>query len=84
MLFRSRCGVCDTCKSRNELELSKDEFDLILTEVKSLLATGDFDVDQLTKGVNYEESKVISVIRWLLDHNKMETDVMNKLRWKSQ
>jgi ATP-dependent DNA helicase RecQ len=79
-----RCGVCDTCKSRNELELSKDEFDLILEEIKSLLASGDYDVDRLTRSINYEESKVVSVIRWLLDHSKMETDVMNKLRWKGQ
>jgi len=79
-----RCGVCDTCKSRNELELSKYEFDLILDEVKSQIENGDFDTMSLTKSINYEEEKVVRVIRWLLDHNKMETDIMNKLRWKSQ
>ncbi len=79
-----RCGVCDTCKSRNELELSKYEFDLILEEIKSQLEKGDFDVVSLTRNINYEEEKVVRVIRWLLDHNKMETDIMNKLRWKSQ
>jgi ATP-dependent DNA helicase RecQ len=77
-----RCGVCDTCRSRNELELSRDEFDLILNEVKSLLEGGDYDVADLARNINYEEDKVVRVIRWLLDHNKMAPDVMNKLRWK--
>ena len=79
-----RCGVCDTCKSRNEIELSKYEFDLILDEIKTNIEKGDLDVVGLTKSINYEEEKVVRVIRWLLDHNKLETDIMNKLRWKSK
>lgn len=78
-----RCGVCDTCKSRNEIELSKYEFDLILEEIKANIEKGDLDVVGLTKSINYEEDKVVRVIRWLLDHNKLEPDIMNKLRWKS-
>jgi hypothetical protein len=34
------------------------------------------------KELPYEEEKVVKVIRWLLDHNKIEPDLMNKLRWK--
>ena len=33
-----RCGICDVCRKRNELDLSKYEFDLILEEIKSVLA----------------------------------------------
>ena len=31
----SRCGVCDVCTKRNELGLSKYEFDLVLDEIKN-------------------------------------------------
>ena len=78
-----RCGLCDTCRNRNELDLSKYEFDLILAEIKSRLGSEDHDASSLVKVVEYQEEKVVRVIRWLLDHNKIETDVMNKLRWKS-
>ncbi|MDX9929557.1 MAG: ATP-dependent DNA helicase RecQ [Bacteroidales bacterium] len=79
-----RCGKCDTCKSSNELEISKYEFDIILEEIKVNLEKGDHDVLSLTKAIDYQQDKVVRVIRWLLDHNKLENDVMNKLRWKSQ
>ncbi len=78
-----RCGLCDTCRSRNELDLSKYEFDLILAEIKERLGNEDHDAASLVKAVDYQEEKVVSVLRWLLDHNKLETDIMNKLRWKS-
>ncbi|MFO7575667.1 MAG: RecQ family ATP-dependent DNA helicase, partial [Bacteroidales bacterium] len=39
-----RCGLCDTCRSRNELDLSKYEFDMILAEIKSRLGGEDHDV----------------------------------------
>ena len=32
-----RCGICDVCRERNELDLSKYEFDLILEDIKSVL-----------------------------------------------
>ena len=31
-----RCGICDVCRERNELDLSKYEFDLILEEIKTV------------------------------------------------
>lgn len=78
-----RCGLCDTCRSRNELELSKYEFDLILAEIKTRLGSEDHDAASLVKSIEYQEEKVVRVVRWLLDHNKLDTDVMNKLRWRS-
>ena len=32
-----RCGTCDVCRERNELDLSKYEFDIILEEIKVIL-----------------------------------------------
>lgn len=79
-----RCGECDICKSRNELELSKYEFDLILAEIRTRLEKEEHDHASLVKSIDYQQEKVIRVVRWLLDHNKIETDLLNRLRWKSK
>jgi ATP-dependent DNA helicase RecQ len=78
-----RCGVCDVCRERNELDLSKYEFDIILEEIKSLLSNKSPDAEKLVKLIDYPEDKVIKVIRWLLDHNKLIPDKNHKLTWKN-
>ena len=78
-----RCGFCDVCRKRNELDLSKYEFDIILEEIKSFLTGHNPDAEELVKMIDYPEDKVIKVIRWLLDHNKILQDDDHKLRWRS-
>jgi len=78
-----RCGICDICRERNELDLSKYEFDLILEEIKNILADKEPDSEELVKMISYPEEKVIKVIRWLLDHNKILQDKYHKLTWSS-
>ena len=77
-----RCGTCDICRERNELDLSKYEFDIILEEVKNILSRQSPDPEELVKLVMQPEEKVIKVIRWLLDHNKIIQDSSRKLKWK--
>jgi ATP-dependent DNA helicase RecQ len=76
-----RCGICDVCRERNELDLSKYEFDLILDEIKTVLEENTPDAEELVKMIDYPEDKVIKVIRWLLDHNKLLQDGDHKLSW---
>jgi ATP-dependent DNA helicase RecQ len=78
-----RCGICDVCRERNELDLSKYEFDIILEEIKSVLSEKNPDAEELVKLMDYPEERVIKVIRWLLDHNKIIADSDHKLLWKS-
>jgi ATP-dependent DNA helicase RecQ len=78
-----RCGICDVCRERNELDLSKYEFDLILEEIKSILLEKEPDSEELVKMISYPEEKVIKVIRWLLDHNKLIQDKDHRLSWKT-
>jgi ATP-dependent DNA helicase RecQ len=77
-----RCGACDVCRERNELDLSKYEFDLILEEIKTILAEKNPDALELAKMIEHPEDKVVKVIRWLLDHNKIVQDNDHKLSWK--
>ena len=78
-----RCGICDVCRERNELDLSKYEFDLILEEIKTILSDTNPDSEELVKMITYPEEKVIKVLRWLLDHNKILQDDNHRLNWKS-
>jgi ATP-dependent DNA helicase RecQ len=78
-----RCGICDVCRERNELDLSKYEFDLILEDIKNVLSERNPDAEELVKLMDHPEDKVIKVIRWLLDHNKLIQDNTHKLSWRS-
>ena len=78
-----RCGICDVCRERNELDLSKYEFDLILEDIKSVLSEKNPDAEELVKMIDYPEDKSIKVIRWLLDHNKIVPDKDHRLTWQS-
>jgi len=76
-----RCGICDVCRERNELELSRYEFDLIKEEIKSILSKENPDADELVKMIDHPEEKVVKVLRWLLDHNKISSDRDHRLSW---
>jgi ATP-dependent DNA helicase RecQ len=77
-----RCGICDICRERNELDLSKYEFDLILEEIKGILGKQKCDAIELAFKAGHDNDKVIKVIRWLLDHNKIVSDENHLLSWK--
>jgi ATP-dependent DNA helicase RecQ len=77
-----RCGICDVCRERNELDLSKYEFDLILEEIKELLGDQKYDAKELVSRIGLPEDKVIKVVRWLLDHNKIIMDDKHLLSWR--
>jgi ATP-dependent DNA helicase RecQ len=78
-----RCGICDVCRERNELDLSKYEFDIILEEVKSILGSEKPLMEELVKKISFPEEKSLKVIRWLLDHDKIIKDPDMGLRWNS-
>ncbi|MBN1387427.1 MAG: RecQ family ATP-dependent DNA helicase [Bacteroidales bacterium] len=78
-----RCGMCDVCMSRNELDLSKYEFDQILDKIKDILEEKPMTADQMVAKIDIDEEKTIKVIRWLLDHDKILKDDSENLIWNS-
>lgn len=76
-----RCGQCDVCTRRNELDLSKYEFDLILDEIKEKLQYNLVSLDELVAGLQTDEEKNLKVIRWLLDNEKIIKDKDDLLTW---
>lgn len=77
-----RCGICDVCRERNEIDMSQYEFDMILEDIKLVLDSTNPDAEELVRKVDYPEDKTIKVIRWLLDHNKILQNEDRKLSWK--
>jgi ATP-dependent DNA helicase RecQ len=77
-----RCGLCDTCQERNELDLSKYEFDLIIEKIKKLLADEAMKPEDLASALDLPADRSARVIRWLLDHEKLQYDEAHKLSWK--
>ncbi len=76
-----RCGQCDVCLARNELDISKYEFDLILERIKEILEKEKVTADQLVSLTGMDEDKSLKVVRWLLDHDKILVDESLLLVW---
>ncbi len=79
-----RCGHCDICTSRNELEMSKMEFDKILTLIKEKLDKGPTKLESLVDSIGLKPDKVLKVIHFLLDNNKIVKSRENLLTWWSK
>jgi ATP-dependent DNA helicase RecQ len=79
-----RCGQCDVCQKRNELDISKYEFDMIVEEIKKKLMQQPELLQVLGEsfGNRFKEENVIKVIRWLLDNNKLQYNDDERLIWK--
>ena len=76
-----RCGQCDVCTRRNELDLSKYEFDLILDKIKEKLQLQLVSIDILMSELETNDEKNMKVIQWLLDNNKIIKDHQELLTW---
>lgn len=80
-----RCGNCDVCIKRNSLEVNELEFDKILAQIKPMLIKKPCFLQELIDEIeNVNEDKVIKVVRWLQDNDKIMLDDLNRLEWKNQ
>ncbi|MEN8120580.1 MAG: ATP-dependent DNA helicase RecQ [Bacteroidota bacterium] len=78
----NRCGQCDVCRRRNELELSKYEFDLILENIKPRLMENEMSLEELMESCKFLENKLLKVISWLTENEKIVLTKENKYKWK--
>jgi ATP-dependent DNA helicase RecQ len=76
-----RCGQCDVCLRRNELGLSKYEFDMILDSIKEKIQKTPMLLNKLVEESSYKHDKLIKVIEWLFDNKKIHRDKENKIVW---
>lgn len=76
-----RCGKCDVCQERNELNMSKYEFDTISDQAKKVLAEPCF-YEELLKRIEGKPENVVKTIRWLLENEKIVYRVDNRMEWR--
>lgn len=80
-----RCGKCDVCKERNKVDVSELEFDNIVDIIRPILMEEPKYIQELIDLIkDYNEDKILLVVRWLQDHDKLEMDEMNRVLWKKQ
>lgn len=77
----ARCGKCDICTRRNELDLSQYEFDLIITQLKELLQGKTLRLEDVIDFIDFEEDKVVKVVRFLLENGKVQYSGSQSLKW---
>ncbi len=77
----TRCGNCDVCNSRNELDMSKIEFDKILTLIKDKLSNEPLPLETLVDSIKQKPEKTLKVIHFLLDNKKIMKDENGFLTW---
>jgi ATP-dependent DNA helicase RecQ len=78
----TRCGQCDVCLRKEELDISKYEFDQIEDEIRDLLSDRTMSMEELANSVVSGENKALMVIRWLLDNDRLMLGKDHKLKWK--
>ena len=76
-----RCGKCDVCMERNELNVSKYEFDTVSEQIKKVLTESCF-YEELLARIEGKPENVVKIIRWLLENEKIVYRVDNKMEWR--
>ena len=76
-----RCGKCDVCQERNELNISKYEFDIVSAQIKKILLEPCF-YEELLARVEGKPETVVKIVRWLLENEKIVYRVDNRMEWR--
>lgn len=76
-----RCGKCDVCKKRNEINVSTYEFDLISEEIKKIISHQSLTMDEILASLQYPKEKVTNVLQWLIEHGKIIQTKSLKYHW---
>ena len=78
-----RCGVCDVCLERNKLNLSDVEFSSVSNQFKKLVQNDTFTTTEVIKKIEgIKEDKIIKVMQWLMDNDKLILNAENFLEWR--
>ncbi|MBR6439483.1 MAG: RecQ family ATP-dependent DNA helicase [Bacteroidales bacterium] len=83
--IKSRCGKCDVCNIRNQMNINDEEFknisEIILEELKKRVVPL-YETPSLAK--NFLEEKVLETVRWMLDNGTIEQDENGNLKEKGK
>lgn len=78
----ARCGNCDVCKTRNEVNVSALQFDYIVEDLKKCIGETPASLEEiLSKTTIRDEQQIVNVIKFLLDKQKIRYVEGAKLLW---
>jgi len=77
------CGQCDICREKIEKNLSQEEFNEIHDNLKLKLSEKGWEINNLISICNYREEKLLRVIKWLTENNKLIYTKENTIKWKT-
>ncbi|MDR0729747.1 MAG: RecQ family ATP-dependent DNA helicase [Prevotellaceae bacterium] len=76
-----RCGRCDVCREHKKTGLSKYEFDRLVEQLKKLIRESAPTIDECLQTVAGDPDAIISVLRWLIDNDKVRRTDSGALQW---
>ena len=77
-----RCGRCDVCIERNKVDLNEIEFNNIVGIIKPLLHIKPCTLAEIVAAAdNIHEDKVLRVIQWLTDNEKILVNPNREYFW---
>jgi len=80
-----RCGMCDVCLDRNRINVSELEFNEILEMIKPALKDRPHALNELLFiAKQFPEDKVINVVMWLVDNEKLDVNEGQMYSWRKQ
>jgi ATP-dependent DNA helicase RecQ len=80
-----RCGICDVCLERNKINVSELEFNKILEKIKPALKQKPHAINELLFICkDFPEEKVINVLMWLVDNEKVDVSGLQLYSWRKQ
>ncbi|MCK4568939.1 MAG: RecQ family zinc-binding domain-containing protein, partial [Bacteroidales bacterium] len=80
-----RCGLCDVCLDRNKINVNEMEFNEILEKIKPALKEKPQALNELLFiASHFPEDKVINVVMWLVDNEKVDVDERQLYSWRKQ
>ena len=78
-----RCGVCDVCIERNKLDLSDAEFSAVSDQVKKIVQKEKLPITEVINKIDVvRDDKIIKVIQWLMENDKLISNDKNLLEWR--
>lgn len=77
------CQNCDVCQKNKQQYIDKNEFLMLIEEIKSTLKLQPQTIKDLIEKIPFEKEKIIRVIRWMLDNSQIYYDREQKLNLKN-
>ena len=65
------CGKCDICLKKKETQVSTNEFETIRQAIYQALRSEELTAKALTQKIQHKESKVLEVVRFMLDNGQI-------------